>query len=142
MLVLDQIHVGFLKKLDLKIWKFIWDILHLSHNFSTSAFYLHINDGRLGISCLRWHVPMMTYYLDSSHVRIKNILIIPNGQCLSSKTKFANFFKKDLYNRCDRAGFSHSSAVLQAYLWVSDSSSLFMGRDYIANFYSALCMFI
>lgn len=58
---------GHLKKTDLKVRRFVRDLLHLLHDVLSSAFHIRVKDDGMGILCLRWTVPAMTLQRLSVH---------------------------------------------------------------------------
>lgn len=134
LLVLGKIHCGYLRKIDLKIRRFVREVLRLPHDTPNSAMYAKVCDGGLGLPCLRWIVPMLAYHrLRFGRDRLWNLLRAPNGALLTSRTRIDTYFKRDLHARCDGLGLAQSSGVPIAHSWVSDGSSLMSGSEYISS---------
>lgn len=55
-LVLGKVFAGHLKKIEMKVDRFVRDLSHLPHDIPSSAFHARVKDGGMGITCLRWKI--------------------------------------------------------------------------------------
>ena len=136
-LIFARIHLGFLRKTDLAIRRFIRTILHLPNDIPLGFFYARVRDGGLGIPCLRWFVPILARRrIKSYHINIDRKLMFTYDQCTRRVTNYnfiLNHFKRCLYSSCDGAGLNQSNLVPGIHRWVSDGTRLLSGRDYISS---------
>lgn len=93
-LVLKNVYADHLRKSDLKMRRFVRDLLHLSHHEPSNAFHAPVKYG-YGLPCLRWTIPVMALRrLSADRERIFR-LIVPDGSRLTSTAKVDTFFRKN-----------------------------------------------
>lgn len=121
-----------LKIIDIRVRNFVRTTLHLPHDLPKAAFHARVVDGRLGIPCLRYLLPMLA--------NSRLIYRKPNGTLLRVRTKrltstnqLNSFYRGELYSKCDGANLKESTKCPQASSWVSDFSGFLSGREYIVS---------
>jgi hypothetical protein len=131
-LVFSNPHIGVLRKLDIKVRCFVRGTLHLPHDFPNCAFYTSVRDGGLGLSSLRWMVPILIRDRGINiNSRFLQKLTDDDGKPIKSQGAVQIMMKKRLAKTCDGAGLVQSSKAPAAHTWISDGSKFLSGRDYI-----------
>ncbi|GBL74729.1 Retrovirus-related Pol polyprotein from type-2 retrotransposable element R2DM [Araneus ventricosus] len=124
-----KLYAGSLRKLDVKVRRFVRTILHLPKDVPTAAFHARVSDGGLGIPSLRWMAPLLAAKRGNSK---EHMLLKYEGKQLRTANAIYNMFRRQWQSTCDGCGLKGSSDVPSAHSWVLDGTSLLSGRDYIS----------
>lgn len=141
-LVLGKLYIVHLRKIDLKVRRFVREILHFLHDTPSSGFHAHVKL-LYGATCLRWTVPMMALQrLSVDRERILWLTTARNGSRLTSKVRIDSFFKRDLHSRCNGAGLRRTSAAPAALAWFYDGGFFLTGNNFISLIHvKYVCLF-
>ncbi|GBL87707.1 Retrovirus-related Pol polyprotein from type-2 retrotransposable element R2DM [Araneus ventricosus] len=124
-----KLYAGSLKKLDIKIRRFVRSVLHLPKDVPSSAFHARVSDGGLGIPSLRWMAPLLAVKRGNEK---EHRLLNHEGKQLRTTNAVYRMFKRQWQSTCDGSGLKGSDDVPSAHSWVLDGTSLLSGRDYIS----------
>ncbi|GBM11033.1 Retrovirus-related Pol polyprotein from type-2 retrotransposable element R2DM [Araneus ventricosus] len=124
-----NLYAGSLRKLDVKIRRFVRAVLHLPKDHPSSAFHARVSDGGLGIPSLRWMAPLLAVKRGNEK---EHKLLNYEGKQLRTANAIYNMFKRQWQSTCDGCGLKGSGDVPSAHSWVLDGTSLLSSRDYIS----------
>ncbi|GBO32976.1 Retrovirus-related Pol polyprotein from type-2 retrotransposable element R2DM [Araneus ventricosus] len=124
-----KLYAGSLRKLGVKIRRFVRAVLHLPKDVPSSAFHARVSDGGLGIPSLRWMAPLLAVKRGNEK---EHKLLNYEGKQLRTANAIYNMFKRQWQSTCDGSGLKGSGDVSKAHSWVLDGTSLLSGRDYIS----------
>ncbi|GBL83244.1 Retrovirus-related Pol polyprotein from type-2 retrotransposable element R2DM [Araneus ventricosus] len=124
-----KLYAGSLKKLDIKIRRFVRSVLHLPKDVPSSAFHARVSDGGLGIPSLRWMAPLLAVKRGNEK---EHRLLNYEGKQLRTTNAVYRMFKRQWQSTCVGSGLKGSGDVPSAHSWVLDGTSLLSGRDYIS----------
>lgn len=148
-LVLGDVSLGTLKRVDKTIRHFVRRWLHLPGDTPNAYFHATIKDGGLGISSLRWQVPALRYRRLRSIFgkgAIGNTVVNSyitteinkaerrnwhEDSALTSSNQINILWARALYQSIDGKGLRHSRKVPNQHQWVGEGTRFLSGRDFV-----------